>query len=131
MLTQRSHCCRLHIFRSDSRKRLRSYVFSDNLHVGILWTLLIINGLSRFLKARLPIFSGNLVFDFRVKALSVSAFCASFRCRLFHFCLQLFQILAAWGSRVCPSLSAMRGLEHSFILCAIRLFDVLFVNLKY
>ena len=88
---------------------------SDNLHVGILWTLLIINGLSRFLKARLPIFSGNLVFDFRVKALSVSAFCASFRCRLFHFCLQLFQILAAWGSRVCPSSSAMRGLEHSFI----------------
>lgn len=28
---------------------------------------------------------------------------------------QLFLILAAWGSRVCPSLSAMRGLEHSFI----------------
>lgn len=27
----------------------------------------------------------------------------------------LFQILAAWGSRVCPSSSAMRGLEHSFI----------------
>lgn len=29
--------------------------------------------------------------------------------------LQLFLILAAWGSRVCPSLSVMRGLEHSFI----------------
>lgn len=29
--------------------------------------------------------------------------------------LQLFLILAAWGSRVCPSSSAMRGLEHSFI----------------
>lgn len=28
---------------------------------------------------------------------------------------QLFLILAAWGSRVCPSSSAMRGLEHSFI----------------
>ena len=28
---------------------------------------------------------------------------------------QLFLILVAWGSRVCPSLSAMRGLEHSFI----------------
>lgn len=29
--------------------------------------------------------------------------------------LQLFQILVAWGSRVCPSLSVMRGLEQSFI----------------
>lgn len=29
--------------------------------------------------------------------------------------LQLFQNLVAWGSRVCPSSSAMRGLEHSFI----------------
>lgn len=29
--------------------------------------------------------------------------------------LQLFLILAVWGSRVCPRLSAMRGLEHSFI----------------
>lgn len=28
---------------------------------------------------------------------------------------QLFLILSAWGSRVCPSSSAMRGLEHSFI----------------
>lgn len=28
---------------------------------------------------------------------------------------QLFLILSAWGSRVCPSLSVMRGLEHSFI----------------
>lgn len=28
---------------------------------------------------------------------------------------QLFLILVAWGSRVCPSSSAMRGLEHSFI----------------
>ncbi len=30
-------------------------------------------------------------------------------------CHQLFLILVAWGSRVCPSSSAMRGLEHSFI----------------
>lgn len=29
--------------------------------------------------------------------------------------LQLFLILAAWGSRVCLRSSAMRGLEHSFI----------------
>ena len=29
---------------------------SDNLHVGFQWTLLIINGLRRFLKAMLPIF---------------------------------------------------------------------------
>lgn len=29
--------------------------------------------------------------------------------------LQLFLILADWGSRVCPSLSAMRGRVHSFI----------------
>lgn len=28
---------------------------------------------------------------------------------------QLFLILAAWGSRVCPSLCAMQGREHSFI----------------
>lgn len=28
---------------------------------------------------------------------------------------QLFLILVAWGSRVCPSSSAMRGLEQSFI----------------
>lgn len=28
---------------------------------------------------------------------------------------QLFQNLVAWGSRVCPSSSDMRGLEHSFI----------------
>ena len=28
---------------------------------------------------------------------------------------QLFMILSAWGCRVCPSSSAMRGLEHSFI----------------
>ena len=58
---------------------------SDNLHVGILWTLLIINELSRFLKVRLPIFSGNLALAFRAKALSVSVFCRLFRCRLFHF----------------------------------------------
>ena len=88
---------------------------SDNLHAGILWTLLIINELWKFLKARLPIFSCNLALAFRAKALNVSAFCASLRCRLFHFLLQLFQNLVAWGSRVCPSSSAMRGLEHSFI----------------
>lgn len=29
--------------------------------------------------------------------------------------LQLFLILVAWGSRVCPSSSGVRGLEHSFI----------------
>lgn len=29
--------------------------------------------------------------------------------------LQLFLILSAWGSRVCPSLSDVRVLEHSFI----------------
>lgn len=28
---------------------------------------------------------------------------------------QLFLILSAWGSRLCPSSSDMRGLEHSFI----------------
>lgn len=28
---------------------------------------------------------------------------------------QLFLILSAWGSRVCQSSGAMRGLEHSFI----------------
>ena len=122
MLTQRSHCCRLHIFRSNSRKRLRSFVFSNNLHVGFLRTLLIINELWRFLKVWLPIFLGNLVFDFRVKALSVSAFCASFKCRLFHFWLQLFQILAAWGSRVSQEIPAhsRTSVAHSWAswLCA-------------
>ena len=82
--------------------------------------LLIINGLWRFLKARLPIFSCNLALVFCVKALSVSPFCLLFRCRLFHFWLQLFLILPAWWSRVCPSLSAMRGQGHSFIWGVIR-----------
>ena len=58
---------------------------SNNLHVGILWILLIINELSRFLKAGLPIFLCNQALAFRANALNVSAFCASFRCRLFHF----------------------------------------------
>ena len=149
MLTQRIHCCRLRIFRTDFRKRLRSYVLkrflrfrtfahgnvknrltweqkkqqfrhlqqgctsghgaiqpdvkfgsdtddavvlqgltrqlSNNLHVDILWILLIINELSRFLKARLPIFSCNLALAFRAKALNVNVFCASLISRLFHF----------------------------------------------
>ena len=122
MLTQRCHCCRLHILRSDSRKRLRAYVFSNNLLVGFLWMSLIINGLWRFLKVRLPIFSCNLALAFRAKALNVSAFCSLFKCRLFHFWLQLFLILPAWGSRVCQEIPAhsRTSVAHSWAswLCA-------------
>ena len=34
MMTQRSHCCRLRIFRTDFRKRLRGYVLTGLLLFG-------------------------------------------------------------------------------------------------
>ena len=40
---------------------------SHNLHVGILWTLLIINELSRSLKARLPFFYATWLWLFVLK----------------------------------------------------------------
>ena len=95
---------------------------SDNLQVSFRLILLIINELWRFLKVRLPIFSCNLALAFRAKALSVSAFCRLFSCRLFHFWLQLFQILAAWGSRVSQESPAhsRTSVAHSWAswLCA-------------
>ena len=93
-------CCWLHFFRSNSRKCLRSYVFSNNLQVCFLLILLIINGLWRFLKVRLPIFSCNLALAFRAKTLSVSSFCRLFSCRLFHFWLHLFLILTQRPLRI-------------------------------
>ena len=95
---------------------------SNNLHVDFLRILLIINELWRFLKVRLPIFSCNLALAFRAKALSISAFCRLFRCRLFHFCLQLFLIFVAWGSRVSQEIPAhsRTSVAHSWAswLCA-------------
>ena len=57
--------------------------FSNNLHVDVLWMLLIVNWLWRSVKARLPIFSCNLALGLIANVLCVSVLCYSPKCRLF------------------------------------------------
>ena len=60
--------------------------FSNNLHVDILWMLLIVNWLQEFMRARLPIFSCNLALALIANVLCINVLYYSCKCRLFYFC---------------------------------------------
>lgn len=61
--------------------------FLNNLHVGLLAILLIINSLRGYMKVRLPIFSCNLPLAFLANMLCISVLDDTRRDRLFNFFL--------------------------------------------